>query len=112
VAGYGSQNGDHNLGAYYRTAVFYCAFLWAKRSNAKDINKEMFPVKSGKYWARKAVHNWNEKFSQGRFKVAVDARAGAEVAETTVKNFYAAGFDALVKRWDKCSNLDGGYFNK
>jgi hypothetical protein len=23
------------------------------------------------------------------------------VAETTVKEFYAAGFDALVKRWDK-----------
>jgi hypothetical protein len=25
------------------------------------------------------------------------------------KDFYAAGFNVLVKRWDKCSNVDGGY---
>jgi hypothetical protein len=25
------------------------------------------------------------------------------------KDLYAAGFDALVKRWDKCINVDGGY---
>jgi hypothetical protein len=25
------------------------------------------------------------------------------------KYFYAAGFDALVKRWDKCINVGGGY---
>jgi hypothetical protein len=30
------------------------------------------------------------------------------VAETTVKGFYVAGFDALVKRWDKCINVGGG----
>jgi hypothetical protein len=28
------------------------------------------------------------------------------------KDFYAAGFDALVKRWDKCTNVDGGYVEK
>jgi hypothetical protein len=29
------------------------------------------------------------------------------------KDFYAAGFDALVKRWDKCiSVVDGGYVEK
>jgi hypothetical protein len=27
------------------------------------------------------------------------------VAETTVKNFNVAGFDALVKRWDKCIDV-------
>jgi hypothetical protein len=25
------------------------------------------------------------------------------------KDFYAAGFDALVKRWDKCIIVGGGY---
>jgi hypothetical protein len=25
---------------------------------------------------------------------------------------YVAGFDALVKRWDKCINVDGGYVEK
>jgi hypothetical protein len=28
------------------------------------------------------------------------------------KDFCAAGFDALVKRWDKCVNVDGGYVEK
>jgi hypothetical protein len=28
------------------------------------------------------------------------------------KVFYAAGFDALVQRWDKCINVGGGYVEK
>jgi hypothetical protein len=28
------------------------------------------------------------------------------------KNFYAAGFDELVNRLDKCINVDGGYVEK
>jgi hypothetical protein len=60
-------------------------FLWAKILNAKDIHKEIFPVYGGKCLSHKAVHNWAEKFSKGRKKVADDARPGAEVAETTVK---------------------------
>jgi hypothetical protein len=36
-----------------------------------------------------------------------------EVAEATVKRlFYAAGFGALLKRWDKFINVDGGYVEK
>jgi hypothetical protein len=60
-------------------------FLWAKALNAKYIHKEIFPVYGGKCLSRKAVHNWIEKYSQGRSKVADDARPVAEVAETTVK---------------------------
>jgi hypothetical protein len=52
----------------------------------------MFPVYGGKCLSRKAVHNWVEKFSQGRSKVADDARPGAEVAETTVKRLLCSGF--------------------
>jgi hypothetical protein len=32
------------IDVYYRRAAFCCAFLWAKRFNAKDIQKEMFLV--------------------------------------------------------------------
>jgi hypothetical protein len=28
------------------------------------------------------------------------------------KDFYAARFDILVKRWDKCNNVGGGYVEK
>jgi hypothetical protein len=28
------------------------------------------------------------------------------------RDLYAAGFDALVKQWDKCINVGGGYVEK
>jgi hypothetical protein len=28
------------------------------------------------------------------------------------KDYCAAGFDALVKRWDKCNSVGGGYVEK
>jgi hypothetical protein len=28
------------------------------------------------------------------------------------KDFHAAGFDALLKRWDKCIKAGGGYVEK
>jgi hypothetical protein len=62
--------------------------------------------------SREAVHNWADKLFQRRSKVAYDARPGVETAETTVKNFYAAGVDALVKRCDICIIVGGGYVEK
>jgi hypothetical protein len=46
--------------------------VWAKGLSAKDIHKEIFPVYGGKCLSLKAVHNWVEKFSQRRSKVADD----------------------------------------
>jgi transposase len=62
--------------------------LWAKGLNAKNIHKKISPVYGGKCLSRKAVHNWTEKFYQGRLEVADDARLGRplEIAtETTVQ---------------------------
>jgi hypothetical protein len=67
-------------------------FLWAKGPNTKNIYKEMFPVYGRKCLSRKAVHNWVQKSSQGRSKVADDARPEAEMAETTVKRLLRCGF--------------------
>jgi hypothetical protein len=58
-------------------------FLSAKGLNAKDIHKEMFPVYGGKCLSRKAIHNWVEKFSQGRSKFVDDARPGSPVEIAT-----------------------------
>jgi hypothetical protein len=58
-------------------------FLWAKGLNAKDIHKEMFPVYGGKCLSRKEIHKWVEKFSQGRSKVADNARPGCHVEVAT-----------------------------
>jgi hypothetical protein len=34
------------------------------------------------------------------------------MAETTARNFNAAGFNALVKQWDKCIDVGGWYVEK
>jgi hypothetical protein len=91
--GFSSQNGDHACGC---TTEEQC-FLWAKGLNAEDIHKEMCPVYAGKCLSRKAVHNWVEKFSQGRSIVADDARPGAEVAETAVKRLLCCWFRSTDK---------------
>jgi hypothetical protein len=34
------------------------------------------------------------------------------MAETAVKKFCVVGFDVLVKQWEKCINVGGGYVEK
>jgi hypothetical protein len=60
-------------------------FLVGNILNTKDIHKEMFPLYGGKCLLHKAVHNWVQKFSQGRSKVTYVARSYGEVAERTFK---------------------------
>jgi hypothetical protein len=87
--------------------------LCAKGLDAKDIHKEIFPVYDGKFLLRKAVHNLVEKFSQGRSKVADDARPGAKwLRQQSNENFCAAGSSALIKQWDNCIHVGGGYVEK
>jgi hypothetical protein len=84
-------------------------YLWTEGLNAKVIRKEMFPDYDGKSLLSKAVHIWVTKFFQGRSKVADDAD---KLRRQQSKDFYIAGFDALVKRWDNCINVGGGYVEK
>jgi hypothetical protein len=73
----------------------------------KDSTQEMFPIYGDKCLSRKAVRNWVDKSG----KIFAD---GAEF-ETEVrksKDFCAAGFDALLKRWDKCISVGGGHVEK
>jgi hypothetical protein len=81
-------------------------------TNAKDTREEMFAVYGGKCVSCKAVHNWIRK----RYKRFADDEE-VETEERKClrqqsKYFYAVGFDALVKRCDKCVNVIGGYVEK
>jgi hypothetical protein len=89
-----------------------CVFLWTKSLNANDIHKKIFPVYGGKCLSRKAANNWVEKRGK-RFADVEEVEAGVRkwLRQQSV-DFYAAGFDALVKRWDKCINVCGGYVEK
>jgi hypothetical protein len=83
-----------------------------ERNQCKDILAEMLPVYGGKCLSRKAVHNWFEKRGKS---FADDKEFETEMRKwlrQQSKDFCAAGFDALVKRWDKCINVGGGYVEK
>jgi hypothetical protein len=68
----------------------------------------MIPVYGGMCLSHKAV----QKFSEGRSKVGDDEMEVRKCLGQQLEDFYAAGFDALVKRWDKCINVGGGYVEK
>jgi hypothetical protein len=72
----------------------------------------MIPVYGGKCLSRKAVHSWVEKFSEGRSKVAVMPDQVRKWLREQRKDCFAAGFDALVTRWNKPINVGGGYVEK
>jgi histone-lysine N-methyltransferase SETMAR len=55
------------------------------------------------------------KYQLGGKRFADDEMVETEVRKWPAqesKDFYAAGFEALVKRWDKCINASGGYVEK
>jgi len=54
-------------------------FLWAKGTAAKDIYKEMLPMYGEHYLSRQAVHNWVQKFSEGRTSIEDEHRVGRPV---------------------------------
>jgi hypothetical protein len=58
-------------------------FLCAKVLNAKDIEKEMFPVYGRKCLSHNAIHNWVEKFSRGHSEVEGGAQPGYPVVIAT-----------------------------
>jgi hypothetical protein len=72
----------------------FVARFWAKGFNAKNIHN--CAGKSG------------ERFADDE-EVETEARKWLSQQS---RNFYAAGFGAPVKRWDKCSNVGGAYVEK
>jgi len=60
-------------------------FLWAKKKKmeAKDIQKEMLPMYGEHCLSRQAVHNWVQKFSEGRTSIEDEHRAGRPVKIAT-----------------------------
>ena len=79
---------------------------------AKDIHKEMLPMYGEHCLSRQAVHNWVQKFSEGRTSIEDERRVGRITLRQQPKEFCAAGFQGLVKRWDNCLNLNGDHVEK
>jgi hypothetical protein len=76
-------------------------FLWAKCLNASDFYNEIFPLYVGSVCRMKRFRLPGKRFSD-------DEEVETEVPKwlrQQSKDFYAAGFDAPVKRSDRCINV-------
>jgi hypothetical protein len=98
------------------SVVRFLFFLWANGSIQRILIKKLFLFTVGSVCRV-------ELFTTGSINSLKDVRKSQmmpDQVETEVrkwlrqqsKDFYAVGFDALVKRWDKCINVGGGYAEK
>jgi hypothetical protein len=83
--------------------------LWTKGLIANDMHKEMIPVYGGRcdfypFGPLKITFLANVSLMAKRLKTEV-----RKWLRQQSKEFYAAGFDALVKRLHKCISVGGGY---
>ena len=76
---------------------------------ANDIHKEMLPMYGEHCLSGQAVHNWVQNFSEGRTIIEDEHRVGRITFRQQPQEFYAAGFQGLVKRWEECLHLYGDY---
>ena len=86
-------------------------FLWAKDMAVKDIHKEMLPTYGEHCLSRQAVLP-KQRLLGEHFPDDVVERAVCAWFQQQPQEFYAACFQGLVKRWDKCLNLFGDYIEK
>jgi hypothetical protein len=89
--------------------VLFCVFFLGKMTRCQC--QEMIPVYGGKgdchLFGPLRNHLGGKHFTDDE-----EVETGTELAETTVKHFYAAGFEALVKPREKCIIVGGGCVEK
>jgi hypothetical protein len=86
--------------------------LWAKGLNAKDIHEKYFLFTVGSVCCVKRFTTGSRNFLKYIRKSQTIPDQLRKWLGQQSKYFYAAGFDALVKRWDKCINVGGAYVEK
>jgi hypothetical protein len=69
----------------------------------------MFSVYVRKCLSRKAVHIWIEKIGKCFVHEEEVETEALKWLRHQSKDFYAAGFDVLIKQWENCVNVGGEY---
>jgi hypothetical protein len=87
-------------------------FLRANRLNAKDIHKKCFLFTVGSVCHVQRLTIGSRNSLKGVRKSQMLPNQVQNWLRQQPKDFYAAGLDALVKRWDKCINIGGGCIKK
>ena len=81
---------------------------------AKDIHKEMLPMYGEHCLSRQAVHNWVQKFSEGRTSIEDEHRAGRPVVPTATKRIFRRRFPGTCETvgqvfksvWSLCRKIN------
>jgi hypothetical protein len=104
---FSSQNGDRAWRVFYRRTEICCAFFFCGKKHSMEgifINK-FFLFRVGSVCGLK-------RFTTGSRNSLKDVRKSQMMPDQVRKRlrqqsnyFYAAGFEALVKQWDKCINV-------
>jgi hypothetical protein len=110
-AGFSSQNGTVLEGGITQEQSSVMEFLWAKGlTKGMSINKYfLFTVESIPR-VKTFIPGLRNVAKVSLMTKNLKRRRG--IAEITVKRLRAADFDSLVKLWDKCINVGGGYVEK
>ena len=77
------QNGGAPEYMYHDRTAWRCAVFVGKDMVAKAIRKEMLPMYGEHCLSRQAVHNWVQKFSEGRTSIEDEHRVGWPVEIAT-----------------------------
>jgi hypothetical protein len=92
--------------------ILLSVFLWAKGLNARIFINKCFLFMVGSVCHVK----W---FATGLINSLKDVQKSQMMPDHVwkwlrqqSKDFCAVGFDTLLKQWDKCINVGGGYFEK
>jgi hypothetical protein len=88
--------------------LWYVCFWRAKELNAKESIKKCCLFILGSVCRLKRFHLSDKSFPDDG-EVEMDVR---KWLRRQSKDFYAAGFDALVKRWDKCKRNNVFFFSR
>jgi hypothetical protein len=94
------------LGVYYRRATICCAFFCGQKDSMHRILIKKYILFTAGSVCR------IKRLTTGSRNSIKDVRKWQMMPDQVRKwlrqqsnDFYAAGFDALVKRWDKCINV-------
>jgi hypothetical protein len=110
-ASFGSQNDDRAWGVRYRREEFCFAFCGQKDSMQRILIKICFLFTVGSVCRVKWFTTGSRNGHIVGKRFGDDQEVETEV-QYSQKYFYAAGLHALVKRWNKCINVGGGYVKK
>jgi hypothetical protein len=87
--------------------------LWADELKEKNIHKKKyFLFKVGSVCRVKRFTIGSRNSLKGFRKPQMMPHQVLKWLRQQSKDFYTAGFHALVKRWDKCINVGGKYVEK